>query len=217
MRSQGSFRLRPAFPGTAVVLGEATYEVLSETELPEDGLVVYRMRARSLVSATEVMVLSTLLALELLRGSQRPVALVAVYAGITGLVLGQATWALNYLRLSNLTGGLLLASSAGITKGAGSAAFNFGGGTLGSSSALGWSSSLNMTLTGSGGNATIDTSGGSIGLTGTMGMNVLERTREIGVMRSIGAVDRVVMKTVIIEGVVIGVISWLLGALLCVR
>ena len=43
-RSEGSFRLRPAFPGTAVVLGEATYEVLSETELPEDGLVVYRLR-----------------------------------------------------------------------------------------------------------------------------------------------------------------------------
>ncbi len=55
---------------------------------------------------------------------------------------------------------------------------------------------------------------GSMGLTGTMGMNVLERTREIGVMRSIGAVDRVVIKTVIIEGMLIGTISWFLGALL---
>ena len=45
---------------------------------------------------------------------------------------------------------------------------------------------------------------GSIGLTGTMGMNVLERTREIGVMRSIGAVDREIMRTVIVEGMVIG-------------
>jgi len=44
VRSQESYRLRPAFPGTAVVLGETTYEVLSETELPEDGLVVYRLR-----------------------------------------------------------------------------------------------------------------------------------------------------------------------------
>jgi hypothetical protein len=44
VRSPGSFRLRPEFPGTAVVLGETTYEVLSETELPEDGLVVYRLR-----------------------------------------------------------------------------------------------------------------------------------------------------------------------------
>jgi putative ABC transport system permease protein len=55
---------------------------------------------------------------------------------------------------------------------------------------------------------------GSIGLTGTMGMNVLERTREIGVMRSIGAVDREIMRTVIVEGLVIGGISWLLGTLI---
>ncbi len=43
VRSDGSFRRRPAFPGTAVVLGDSTYEVLSVTELPEDGLVVYRL------------------------------------------------------------------------------------------------------------------------------------------------------------------------------
>ena len=54
---------------------------------------------------------------------------------------------------------------------------------------------------------------GSIGLTGTMGMNVLERTREIGVMRSIGAGDAAIMRTVIVEGMVIGGLSWLLGAL----
>jgi len=52
---------------------------------------------------------------------------------------------------------------------------------------------------------------GSIGLTGTMGINVLERTREIGVMRTIGAVDSVVMQSVIIEGLVIGLITWLLA------
>lgn len=57
---------------------------------------------------------------------------------------------------------------------------------------------------------------GSMGLTGTMGMNVLERTREIGVMRSIGAVDREIMRTVIVEGMVIGGISWLLGVLLSI-
>jgi hypothetical protein len=71
-------------------------------------LVVYRTRVRSIVSATEVMVVSGLLALELLRGSERPTVLVALYAGITGLVLGQATWALNYWRLDSLTGGLVL-------------------------------------------------------------------------------------------------------------
>jgi len=52
---------------------------------------------------------------------------------------------------------------------------------------------------------------GSIGLTGTMGMNVLERTREIGVMRAIGAVDFVVMQSVVIEALIIGVITWVLA------
>ncbi|MFN2104857.1 MAG: FtsX-like permease family protein [Candidatus Promineifilaceae bacterium] len=55
---------------------------------------------------------------------------------------------------------------------------------------------------------------GSIGLMGTMGMNVLERTREIGVMRAIGAVDMAIMASVIIEGATIGFISWVLGSLL---
>ena len=40
---------------------------------------------------------------------------------------------------------------------------------------------------------------GSIGLTGTMSINVLERTREIGVMRTIGAVDLAIMQSIIIE------------------
>jgi putative ABC transport system permease protein len=52
---------------------------------------------------------------------------------------------------------------------------------------------------------------GSIGLTGTMGMNVLERTREIGVMRAIGAVDFEIIKSVVIEGIVIGLITWFLA------
>ena len=52
---------------------------------------------------------------------------------------------------------------------------------------------------------------GSIGLTGTMGMNVLERTREIGVMRAIGAVDFEIIKSVVVEGVMIGLITWVLA------
>jgi putative ABC transport system permease protein len=55
---------------------------------------------------------------------------------------------------------------------------------------------------------------GSIGLTGTMSINVLERTREIGVMRTIGAVDKVIMQSVIIEGLVIGMITWVLAIFL---
>ena len=57
---------------------------------------------------------------------------------------------------------------------------------------------------------------GSMGLAGTMGMNVLERTREIGITRAIGADDRAVMRTVIAEGVVIGSISFVLAIILSV-
>jgi putative ABC transport system permease protein len=52
---------------------------------------------------------------------------------------------------------------------------------------------------------------GSIGLAGTMSMSVQERTREIGVMRAIGAVDAKVMQSVLVEGTLIGGISWALA------
>jgi putative ABC transport system permease protein len=55
---------------------------------------------------------------------------------------------------------------------------------------------------------------GSIGLAGTMSMNVMERTREIGIMRAIGASNAILTRMVIFEGMLIGLISWLLGALI---
>jgi putative ABC transport system permease protein len=55
---------------------------------------------------------------------------------------------------------------------------------------------------------------GSIGLAGTMSMNVLERTREIGIMRAIGATNKILLRMVIIEGLLIGILSWILGSLL---
>ena len=54
---------------------------------------------------------------------------------------------------------------------------------------------------------------GGLGLMGTMGMNVLERTREIGVLRSIGAGNKEIFQLVLIEGLLIGLISWGLSAL----
>jgi putative ABC transport system permease protein len=54
---------------------------------------------------------------------------------------------------------------------------------------------------------------GALGLTGTMSINVLERTREIGVMRAIGASNGSVRSVIIVEGIVIGLVSWALGAL----
>ncbi len=53
---------------------------------------------------------------------------------------------------------------------------------------------------------------GGLGLMGTMSINVLERTREIGVMRAIGASDGAVARVFVVEGIVIGALSWLLGA-----
>ena len=55
---------------------------------------------------------------------------------------------------------------------------------------------------------------GGLGLSGTMSMNVLERTREIGVMRSIGARNRSIFSLVVVEGMLIGMISWIIGAIL---
>jgi putative ABC transport system permease protein len=55
---------------------------------------------------------------------------------------------------------------------------------------------------------------GGLGLMGTMSINVLERTREIGVMRAIGASNPDIQGIVIVEGMVIGLISWVLSILL---
>lgn len=55
---------------------------------------------------------------------------------------------------------------------------------------------------------------GVIGLTGTMTINVLESTREIGVMRSIGASHGSIFGIYITEGIVIGLMAWGIGAVL---
>jgi putative ABC transport system permease protein len=55
---------------------------------------------------------------------------------------------------------------------------------------------------------------GGLGLTGTLGINVLERTREIGVLRAVGASNFSVRQVIVIEGIVVGLVSWTLGALL---
>jgi putative ABC transport system permease protein len=54
---------------------------------------------------------------------------------------------------------------------------------------------------------------GGLGLMGTMSINVLERSREIGVMRAVGASDGAVLRIFLTEGLLIGLISWALGAL----
>jgi putative ABC transport system permease protein len=54
---------------------------------------------------------------------------------------------------------------------------------------------------------------GGLGLMTTMNLNVLERRREMGVMRAIGASPPVVWLIVITEGVVIGALGWALATL----
>ncbi|MFN2225321.1 MAG: FtsX-like permease family protein, partial [Anaerolineae bacterium] len=55
---------------------------------------------------------------------------------------------------------------------------------------------------------------GGLGLTTTMSINVLERVREIGVLRAVGASNVSVRKIVLVEGIAMGLVSWVLGALL---
>ena len=52
---------------------------------------------------------------------------------------------------------------------------------------------------------------GGLGLASTMSLAVLERTREIGVMRAIGATHRAILSIVLVEGLVIGTLSWLVA------
>jgi len=55
---------------------------------------------------------------------------------------------------------------------------------------------------------------GGLGLATTMSIQVIERTREIGVMRAIGASSHNLLKIISIEGLVIGIVSWILAAIL---
>ncbi len=55
---------------------------------------------------------------------------------------------------------------------------------------------------------------GGLGLTTTMSINILERVREIGVLRAIGASNIAVRRIVLVEGIAMGILSWAIGTLL---
>ena len=55
---------------------------------------------------------------------------------------------------------------------------------------------------------------GGLGLMTTMSLNVFERRREMGVMRALGATPRIIWLMIVAEGIVIGVLSWSIAALL---
>ncbi len=52
---------------------------------------------------------------------------------------------------------------------------------------------------------------GSIGLSGTLSINVMERKREIGVMRAVGASSNDIAFIFMGEGLMLGILSWLLA------
>lgn len=55
---------------------------------------------------------------------------------------------------------------------------------------------------------------GALGLMSAMGTSVTERTREFGVMRTIGGKSGTVLRNVIFEGVLIGLMSWAIAVVL---
>ena len=52
---------------------------------------------------------------------------------------------------------------------------------------------------------------GGLGLTTTMSINMMERVREVGVLRAIGASNASVRRIVLAEGIAMAVISWIVG------
>jgi hypothetical protein len=70
--------------------------------------IIYQTRARSLLTATTMTVASFLVAIDLLSVADVSVGRVALYAGAVGLIVGEATWALNYWQLSSWTGAFAL-------------------------------------------------------------------------------------------------------------
>jgi putative ABC transport system permease protein len=52
---------------------------------------------------------------------------------------------------------------------------------------------------------------GGIGLMGALSISVVERTREIGVMRAVGAKSRTILGMLVMEGALQGLVSWLVA------
>jgi putative ABC transport system permease protein len=55
---------------------------------------------------------------------------------------------------------------------------------------------------------------GALGLFGTLTMNILERRREIGVLRAVGASNRKILSLFLIEGLLLGLVGWALAVVL---
>ena len=71
-------------------------------------IIIYQARNRSAISATSIVLVSSMAALALLRQDPKHITKSWLFAMIIGLTLGQITWALNYWRTGALNAGLLL-------------------------------------------------------------------------------------------------------------
>ncbi len=69
---------------------------------------IYQTRTRSLVTATLTLLVAGVFSLDLLSVADVAFQRVLPFAGIVGLVVGEATWAMNYWQVSAWAGGLLL-------------------------------------------------------------------------------------------------------------
>ena len=69
---------------------------------------IFDLRARTLLSATAVLLVTFPLALELLRGTADQLRTTWLYASVVALVTAELTWVLNRLGLGSLAGGALL-------------------------------------------------------------------------------------------------------------
>lgn len=69
---------------------------------------LYLLKLRAIMSAPVIVVVSTLLALELLRGTEVRVSRTWLYAFTVGLAMGELLWAMSYWSVSGLFAGVLL-------------------------------------------------------------------------------------------------------------
>lgn len=69
---------------------------------------IYQTRMRSLITGTLTTTTAALLGLNLLSVGEVPLRQAALFASIAGLIIGESTWALNYLQIRAWAGGVLL-------------------------------------------------------------------------------------------------------------
>jgi hypothetical protein len=92
-----------SFPAARIALNLATYIAAFSLFTA-----IYASKERSLYTATAVTVVSILLAIELYRSADATPSRTWLYAVVTGLMIGEVTWGLNYWPVDGLAGGVVL-------------------------------------------------------------------------------------------------------------